>query len=105
MKYSGVKRFSVQLQGAADEIHLTVCDSGTGFDAAAAMNGRGLGLISMRERVTLVKGTISIASKPHGGTEVSVRVPVDVGKDAVLGVVGADGDGGGVSVGFQSLVR
>jgi PAS domain S-box-containing protein len=82
VKYSGVKRFSVQLQGAADEIHLTVCDSGTGFDAAAAMNGRGLGLISMRERVTLVKGTISIASKPHGGTEVSVRVPVDVGKDA-----------------------
>jgi PAS domain S-box-containing protein len=82
VKYSGVKRFSVELQGTADEIHLTVCDSGKGFDAAAAMNGRGLGLISMRERVTLVKGTISIASKPKGGTEISVRVPVDVGKDA-----------------------
>jgi signal transduction histidine kinase len=46
------------------------------------MNGRGLGLISMRERVALVKGTISIASKPKGGTEIRVRVPVEVGKDA-----------------------
>lgn len=82
VKYSGVKRFSVQLQGAADEIHLTVRDSGTGFDAQAAMNGRGLGLISMRERVTLVKGTISIASRPKEGTEINVRVPVDVENDA-----------------------
>lgn len=82
VKYSGVKRFSVQLQGTADEIHLTVRDSGTGFDAEAAMNGRGLGLISMRERVSLVKGTISIASKLMGGTEISVRVPVETGKDA-----------------------
>ena len=54
----------------------------SGFDMSAAIHGQGLGLVSMRERVSLVKGTISIASKPKGGTEISVRVPVDFGKDA-----------------------
>ena len=72
VKYSGVRRFAVQLNGTADEIHLAVRDFGKGFDAEAAMNGRGLGLISMRERVSLVKGTISISSKPMDGTEISV---------------------------------
>jgi len=78
VKYSGVAHFSVQLRATSDEIHLTVRDPGTGFDPRAAINGRGLGLISMRERASLVKGTISITSKLMGGTEISVRVPVSV---------------------------
>ncbi|MGA8489746.1 MAG: PAS domain-containing protein [Terriglobales bacterium] len=82
VKYSGVQRFAVQLRGSTNEIHLTVRDSGTGFDPEAAMNGRGLGLISMRERVSLVKGTISIASRLMRGTEISVRIPVDTGSAA-----------------------
>jgi PAS domain S-box-containing protein len=82
VKYSGAKRFVVQLSGTSDEIHLTVRDSGTGFDPEAAINARGLGLMSMRERVSLVKGTISIASKLMGGTEISVCIPVDSDSDA-----------------------
>jgi signal transduction histidine kinase len=82
VKYSGGRRFAVQLTGTADEIHLTVRDFGKGFDAEVAMNGRGLGLISMRERVSLVKGTISISSKLMDGTEISVRVPADAGESA-----------------------
>jgi signal transduction histidine kinase len=39
------------------------------------MSGRGLGLVSMRERVRLVNGTIVIDSKPTGGTTIHVRVP------------------------------
>jgi PAS domain S-box-containing protein len=81
VKYSGVERFAVQLNGTSDEIHLTVLDSGIGFDPEAAINGRGLGLISMQERVSLVKGTISIASNLMCGTEISVRVPVNVDND------------------------
>jgi PAS domain S-box-containing protein len=82
VKYSNVEHFAVRLNGTSDEIHLAVRDSGTGFDPEAAINGRGLGLISMRERVGLVKGTISIASRLMGGTEISVRVPVNVDSDA-----------------------
>jgi PAS domain S-box-containing protein len=77
VKYSGVKSFVVQLNGTSNEIHLTVRDSGTGFDPAMSISGRGLGLISMRERVGLVKGTISITSRFMGGTEISVYVPLE----------------------------
>jgi len=40
------------------------------------LQGKGLGLTSMRERVRLVNGTISIESKPMGGTTIRVRVPL-----------------------------
>jgi signal transduction histidine kinase len=40
------------------------------------MYNEGIGLISMRERLSLVKGTMSIVSKPGGGTEIRFRVPL-----------------------------
>ena len=51
-------------------------DHGIGFDAGEAIASRGLGLISMRERVSAVNGVMVIASKPMEGTEITVRVPV-----------------------------
>lgn len=75
-KYSGVKHFQVQLRGISRELELVVRDSGVGFDPDAAKNHHGLGLISMRERVGLVKGAIAIVSRPKAGTEIRVRVPV-----------------------------
>ena len=50
-KHSGVRQFEVRLWGTSDEIHLTVKDSGAGFDREAAKESRGLGLISMEERL------------------------------------------------------
>ena len=58
------------------EIHLTVRDSGSGFDREAAKTSRGLGLISMEERLKLVKGTLSIESQLKRGTTIHARVPV-----------------------------
>jgi PAS domain S-box-containing protein len=74
-KHSGVKRIEVQLREDSGEIHLVIRDSGKGFNVEAALQGKGLGLTSMRERVRLVNGTISIESKPMGGTTIHVRVP------------------------------
>jgi PAS domain S-box-containing protein len=76
IKHSGAQRFEAELCGTSNEIRLTVRDHGVGFDAATAMISRGLGLISMRERISFVKGTMLIASKPMGGTEITVRVPL-----------------------------
>jgi signal transduction histidine kinase len=59
------------------EIHLVVSDSGRGFDVEAAMQGKGLGLTSMRERIRLVNGTIAIDSQSTGGTRIHVRVPLE----------------------------
>jgi len=74
-KHSGVKRFEVRLWGSTGEIQLTISDLGTGFDTETAMKGTGLGLTSMRERLRLVGGELSINSQPKGGTTIHARVP------------------------------
>jgi signal transduction histidine kinase len=71
-----VKRIEVQLREDSGEIHLLISDLKRGFDVEAALQGKGLGLTSMRERVRLVNGTISIESKPMGGTSVHVCIPL-----------------------------
>jgi PAS domain S-box-containing protein len=75
-KHSGVRHFEVRLWGTSEEIHLTVKDSGAGFDREAAKESRGLGLISMEERLKLVKGTLSINSQPNCGTTIHARAPL-----------------------------
>jgi signal transduction histidine kinase len=75
IKYSGVRRVEVQVWEHNSEVDLVIRDSGRGFSLDEALQGPGLGLTSMRERVRLVNGTIAIDSKPMGGTTVHVRVP------------------------------
>jgi signal transduction histidine kinase len=77
LKHSGVKLFDVKLRGSPTEIRLSVRDLGKGFDTELAKDTPGLGLVSMQERVRLVKGTISITSRPQAGTEINVRVPLE----------------------------
>ena len=75
-KHSGARRFKVRLWGAADEIHLTASDAGSGFDIEAAKRSRGLGLISMEERLKLVNGSLFIQSELERGTTIHARVPL-----------------------------
>jgi PAS domain S-box-containing protein len=76
VKYSGVRKFSVELAATVDEVSLSVSDAGAGFDVAEATKNRGLGLVSMRERVHLVHGSLSIESKPGIGTSILAIVPI-----------------------------
>jgi len=78
MKYSGVDRFEVSIQHVPQEIQLRVHDSGAGFDPALVFAGHGLGLTSMKERLKLVSGELSIYSKPQEGTTILACVPVDM---------------------------
>ena len=74
-KHSGVRHFEVRLWGTPDEIHLTISDSGVGFDVEAAKASRGLGLISMQERLKLLNGTLAIESQLQRGTTIHASVP------------------------------
>jgi PAS domain S-box-containing protein len=76
VKHSGARHFDVVLTGSTREIELVVSDSGRGFDAEEVMKAPGLGLISMRERLNLVAGEISIQSRLNSGTTVHARVPL-----------------------------
>jgi len=76
VKHSGAKHFEVRLEGKPGEIDLEVSDGGTGFDVASMRNGKGLGLVSMAERIRQANGTISIDSEPNAGTRIRARVPL-----------------------------
>jgi signal transduction histidine kinase len=76
VKYSGMSEFTVELSGVEDAVHLVVSDAGAGFDVEEARKRRGLGLLSMQERVHLVQGTFSVESQPGEGTRILALVPV-----------------------------
>ena len=76
VQHSGVKRFVVQLHGTPLEIRLVVSDAGSGFNLEAARKAHGLGLNHMQERLKLVKGSLSIESRPKHGTTIHASVPL-----------------------------
>ena len=79
VKYSGVRHFDVRSWATPNEVHLTVSDFGSGFDIEAAKAGRGLGLISMDERLKILNGTLSIESQLKRGTTIHAFVPLSPG--------------------------
>jgi PAS domain S-box-containing protein len=76
VKHSGVRSFTVDLQGTEEWIELTVADTGHGFEEQEAFTRHGLGMISMRERLQLVHGELSVKSHPGAGTTIRARVPL-----------------------------
>ena len=76
VRHSRVRHFDVRLRGTGSTVNLTVRDDGVGFDVDAATRGLGLGLTSMKERLKLIGGELSIKSRSMGGTTVLARAPV-----------------------------
>jgi len=79
VKHSGAANATVRLAADGDAITLDVIDDGRGFDPLAEGAMSGMGLISMRERVSHVDGQMTLTSKPAGGTRIQVRVPPPAG--------------------------
>jgi signal transduction histidine kinase len=83
LRHSGAQRIEVSLcaipeRGGADGgfpggARLVVRDDGVGFDAETA--GRGLGLVSMRERADSVGGRLTVRARPGEGTTIALEVP------------------------------
>ena len=80
LKHSKARNVSVDLTGVSDGIALTIVDDGVGFDVDAAWR-KGLGLISVQERVEAIGGTFGLRSSPGAGTRLEVSVPVSVSHD------------------------
>jgi signal transduction histidine kinase len=76
LRHAAAPVVTVTLRGTTTDVQLSVIDSGVGFDPDATSQSRGLGLISMRERLNLVAGDLQVQSRPGAGTTVRVRVPL-----------------------------
>jgi len=78
VKHSVSRHAHVSLNGQINTINLTVKDSGAGFNPHEAMRGAGLGLTSMKERLKVIGGQLSIHSQPGRGTIIHAVAPLRV---------------------------
>ncbi len=73
-KHSGATCVDVRLSKRNKGLEVGVRDNGAGFDPAdATAQGTGRGLKSMKGRVKLSGGTLTITSGPNRGTDITAR--------------------------------
>ena len=76
VKHAGARHAEVRLRRTNSGQELIVADDGRGFDVAETWNsGKGLGLVSINERVRLAAGTLSVVTEMNKGTQMHVRLP------------------------------
>lgn len=75
-KHTQAKRATLTLEGVNHGVLLRIEDFGTAFDPVQMKGKRGLGLVSMEERVRLVDGTLSFTPKSDGGMQVEAWIPL-----------------------------
>jgi PAS domain S-box-containing protein len=73
VKHSHAQTIGVQLIAADGQLRLRIGDDGGGFDPLVAPSA-GLGLLTMRERVELLGGTLAVHTAPTRGTTIEVAV-------------------------------
>ncbi len=86
--HSQAKRVTVDLSYDSDAVRLLVSDDGIGFDpsvsnAVPSPSGGGFGMTSMRERASLMGGSVEVRSAPEMGTRVVAEVPYKPRQDEV----------------------
>ncbi len=84
LEHSEAKNASIKLECNASECVLRIEDDGVGFDVSKLTrvdpSGRGAGVFTMKERVSLVGGNCRIESGPGRGTRVVAKIPVTRGE-------------------------
>jgi signal transduction histidine kinase len=75
IKHGHARSIALHLKGSPWSLALTIVDDGVGFDVESVW-GKGLGLVSMTERLESIGGTFAIHSSPGAGTCVEVNAPI-----------------------------
>jgi signal transduction histidine kinase len=76
-KHSGADCAVFKLANDGNMLQMEISDNGRGFTQAEIFQPRGLGLASMRERLSIMDGDLQIKSAPGRGTILSAQVPLE----------------------------
>jgi signal transduction histidine kinase len=87
-KHSGAKSAAIRLLAGQDALELRVSDRGAGFVPAGGGSRRGLGVISMEERVRQLRGSFQLQTRLATGTEVIVHIPLEGAHEQAARIVG-----------------
>jgi len=78
IRHGAPRKIDVRIGPVAGGVAMHVEDDGVGFDPEKTESqGQAMGLFTMRERVSLLGGTFTIASAPRQGTSVRVTIPLE----------------------------
>jgi len=78
-RHAEANRVEVTIQRVQGAARMEITDDGKSFDVERVLHAKGnerLGLLGMRERVEMVRGTFGIQSAPGQGTTVRVEIPL-----------------------------
>lgn len=79
VRHADASSVNVMLHEKDDEITLEVSDNGRGITEEQVSHSQSFGIIGIRERVNLLRGSVAISGNPNKGTTVTVRIPYDKG--------------------------
>ena len=79
-RHSGASRVDISLRAEKGDLLLSVEDDGKGLAPEQLGESKGLGVIGMRERASLIGGTLSIGPGAGGGVRVELRIPLAAAK-------------------------
>lgn len=76
LKHASAKTLIVNINKHKDGIKVLIKDNGIGFEVSNMIKQNSLGLKTMAERISMLKGNLSISSKREEGTSILVQIPV-----------------------------
>ena len=79
-RHSGASRVDISLRAEKGDLLLSVVDDGRGLAPEQLGESKGLGVVGMRERASLIGGTLSIGPGADGGVRVELRIPLAAAK-------------------------
>jgi len=77
-KHACVAEVFIDLHAEARRVSLVVRDEGKGFEPEV-LDGKGLGILGMRERAELLGGSFALQSQPGKGAAIRVAFPITEG--------------------------
>jgi PAS domain S-box-containing protein len=81
VKHSGAQKATIDLSYFDSILVISINDQGKGFDTNilnSAKPASGLGLVSLRERISYMGGTFNIESAPGKGCRITLKLPINV---------------------------
>lgn len=73
-KYANAKNCTLKMEVQNERLHVSVTDDGIGFEVTKSAGG--IGLKNIKERLELLKGTLSVLSKTNEGTKFDILIPI-----------------------------
>lgn len=74
IKHANATKINIKIEQIEHFLEINFEDNGIGFDAKTAQSGQGI--LGIKERVSLLKGTLLIDSEVQKGTKILIKIPV-----------------------------